>query len=225
MLYKSALLTAASGKIRGIVASHNRGGTYFRGLTIPTNPGSSFQTTVRNAMKTLTSRWQETLTSVQRAAWQTYADAVQVRNALGDLITLTGQNMFIRSNISRLQASLAIVDAAPIVFDLGTFTAPTITLAPLGTTGTITFSAADSWNATSAGAQGMLVYQSRAQARSINYYKGPYRFAAIVNGTAGTGTFTSPFTNPGTTNQAFFQVVVTRSDGRLSSPMQLTVLP
>lgn len=225
MLFKSALVTAGSGKIRGLVASHNRGGQYFRGLTIPTNPNTAQQQVVRNSLKTLVARWQNNLTTVQRTAWQTYANNVQVRNALGDLITLTGQNMYIRSNVPRLQASIAVVDAAPVTFDLGSFTAPTLTLAASGTLGTVTFAAGDDWTAAAATTSGMLIYGSRQAARSINFFKGPYRFAAIVNNTSGSAAFTTPFTNPGTIGQMFFQITVTRADGRLSSPFNTTVLP
>lgn len=224
MLFKSALLTTGSGKIKGIVASHNRGGQYFRGLTIPTNPNTAQQQVVRDALKSLVGFWQNTLTAVQRTTWQTYADNVPVRNALGDAINLTGQNMYIRSNVSRQQASLPRIDAAPVTYDLGSFTAPTLTLQSGTNAGTLTWTGTDAWTAGGTNSC-LLVYQSRQQARSINFFAGPYQFAGKVSGTSGTASLTMPFTNANSSTQTFFKVTLSQADGRLSSPFLGVVQP
>lgn len=208
---------AASGKQGSTVASHNRFGQYLRARTTPTNPATAQQQAVRNAVKSLTTRFQETLTNNQRIDWQTYANNVTMPNALGDAVAMTALNMYTRSNTGRQQASQTTIDAAPTQMDLGTFTGPTLTLGANSYNGTITFAATDAWNATSSALTGMLLYTSRTQAGSINFFKGPYRFCARVNGTSGSATVTLPFTAGPTTNKTFFQVRVTRTDGRLSS--------
>jgi hypothetical protein len=70
--FTSQIVAGASGSIRGLTASHNRGGQYFRGRTIPTNPNSVFQQAVRNNLSVLQTRFLSTLTAAQRLAWTTY---------------------------------------------------------------------------------------------------------------------------------------------------------
>lgn len=209
---------AASGAVGAYVASHNKGGQYLRARTTPTNPSSSFQVIVRNGVKSLSNRWQTVLTSAQRSAWSVYASNVPVLNTLGDSINLTGMNMYVRSNTPRVQGSMAIVDDAPVDFNLGSATTPTLTLGAGTSTGTLTYAAADFVGNANASTS-MLLYTSRPQARSIIFFKGPYRFAGKILGTA-TGpsaTFTLPFANGGTNNIVYGQIRISRSDGRLTS--------
>jgi len=51
MKYIGLLSSAASGKLGGIVASHNRGGTYFRHHAVPVQPRTPAQTLVRNQLQ------------------------------------------------------------------------------------------------------------------------------------------------------------------------------
>lgn len=224
MLFKSALMTAGSGKIRGIVASHNAGGAYFRGLTIPVNPRSTRQTTVRNNMTALSTYWANTLTGAQRSAWQTYADNVSWTNALGDTIKVSGLNAFIACNVSRLQASLAQVNAAPTIFDRATFTLPIPTITAASTTLSLAFTNTDGWAGEVGG--GLLVYASKAQNPSINFFNGPYTFVGKVSGAV------SPPTTPATLtlnfpagpsgSRMFFRFLASRADGRLSPAFRVT---
>ena len=208
---------AASGAQGSTVASHNRFGENLRARTTPVNPATSQQQAVRNAVKNYAGQYQATLTSAQRQAWQTYANNVTMLNKLGDAVQMTGINMFTRNNTPRQQASQTTILAAPTTMSLGTFTTPTIALGVATLNGTITYAAADPWVGTSSSVAGMLIYASRQQSPSINFFKGPYRFAAKVNGTSGSATFTLPFIAGPTTNQTFFQMRVAFSDGRLSS--------
>lgn len=114
MLFKSALVTAASGKLGGLVAGHNRGGPYLRGLGIPTNPNTVAQQTIRGYFSSASSRWGSTLTASERAAWVAYSESLKLANALGDPVTTSGQNAYVRSNMIRRQTGLAFLDTAPI---------------------------------------------------------------------------------------------------------------
>lgn len=218
MKYTSALLTAASGKLRGIVASHNRGGTYFRGLTIPVNPNTSQQQAVRNALASLQVTFANTLTIAQRTGWQTYATNTPVTDALGHSITLTGQQMFVKCNSLRLQAGVAVITAPPGVYGLAALTIPVPTIVAAGTTSSVAFTNTDAW----AGEVGgyLLVYASRPFGGTINYFKGPYRYAGKVAG-AGTpptspSVITLPFTIGSATTKMGFRFVAVRADGRPS---------
>ena len=223
MLIKSGLITQGSGSLGGMTASHNRGGLYLRARTIPTDPGTSFQQQIRGYMSTLTSLWANALTALQRDAWDTYAAAVPVINPLGDPIYLSGLNHYVRSNVPRLQAALPRVDTGPVIFNLGDFTQPG------GISGDATadeidviFDNTDDWANEDDAA--MLVYGSRDQGLTINFFKGPYRYGGPILGDSVT-----PPTSPAAIASAFVltaganvhaKVVVTRADGRLSAPFR-----
>jgi len=219
MKIKSALLTQASGSIGGLTASRNAGGMYFRARSVPVNPQTAQQIAIRNALSTLTTAWQETLTDAQREAWTTYAENVLLPDALGEPRNVGGIGMYVRSNVPRLQAGLPRVDDGPVVFDQASFTAPTTSITDdLTMNLTVTFDSGDAWVAEDDAA--MLVYTSRQQAPSINFFKGPYRLAGTIAGNLAT-----PPTSPATlttafpaavANAMFSQFRVTRADGRLS---------
>ena len=219
MKYKGILAAAASGSIRGVTASHNRGGQYFRGRTIPSNPNTAQQQAVRSAMALLSPRWGSSLTAAQREAWDAYAAATPITNAMGDPINAGGLGMFIRGNTPRINAGLAIVDDAPTVYNVGEFTPP-VFAAPDASLGTVSmaFTNGDDW----AGEIGssMLVYISRPTNPSINYFKGPYQYAGRVNGGVTPPTSPASITLPfpvAAGQRLFYKVNVTRLDGRYSA--------
>lgn len=221
MKYKSALMTAASGSVGGLVASHNRGGLYFRARTIPVNTNTEEQAAVRNFMAQCAAAWGDVLTDAQRLAWATYADFVLMPDAMGDPRKVPPMGHFCRSNVPRLQAGLARIDAAPTEYFLPSFTAPTFAVDASDGEVDVTFTNTDAWAGEVGG--GMLVYASRPQSPTINYFRGPYRFAGLIAGAV------SPPTSPATIvlpfpvvadQKVFFQIRVVRADGRVSSPFR-----
>lgn len=223
MKIKGALISEMSGSLGGITASHNRGGYYLRQRVIPVNPGSPQQVEMRSFMSDLTSAWLDTLTQAQRDGWDNYALQVPISDALGEPRNIGGIAQYIRSNSPRLQAGLTTVDDAPSIFNLGTYTAPTIDsiTAPAGAD--IAFTAGDAWVDEDGAA--MTILASRGVNPTVNYFKGPYRFAGIIAGDA-----TTPPTSPATIvlpfpvvagQKVFFQFRVTRADGRITSPFRL----
>ena len=220
---------AASGKLGALVASHNKGGQYLRARTTPTNPNTVQQQAVRNAVRTLGPRWVETLNEDQQGAWETYAANVTLPNRLGDQMHVSGLSMYIRSNVSRLQAGLDIVDDAPVIYDLGA--APAIGAISIGAnelagaTGTITLAGENAWAADADNA--LLVYVSRPQNPTKIFFKGPYRLAgeATQVGTTSDYTFGMPFETNGSNNQNFFTMRVAYADGRLSGATSTSAFP
>lgn len=219
MLFKGLLGTQYSGSVAGLTASHNAGGTYFRERATPTNPASAQQVAVRNAMNSLVARWVDTLTQTQRDAWQTYADNVTLINRIGDAINVPALSMYVRSNVARLQTGETLLDAAPTIFDLGGFTDPSFALDEPNDEVDVTFDNTDDWANEDDSA--MLVYASAPQNQSIEYFKGPYRFAGKIEGDA----ITAP-TSPAaiglpwpiaTGQRVFLMTRVTRADGRYST--------
>ncbi len=188
MKYKSALTTQASGSIDGLTASHNRGGRYFRARAIPTDPATAFQIVMRNALATFSQRWANVLTPAERAAWDLYGVNVPVVDVQGDPINLTGQQWYIGSNSPRQQADIAnlgIIDAGPTNFTRAGLTQPSIgNISAGGNSLDLTFDLTDPWLDQDAG--GLIIRISRPQNASVNFFKGPYRFAGIVNGNLAT---------------------------------------
>lgn len=222
MKYKGTIIAEGSGSVGGLTFSHNRGGQYIRQRVIPINPNTVQQAAVKGFMASLSNRWVNVLTAPQRAAWDAYANAVQIPDPLGTPRNIGGLAMYNRSNVSRLQASLARVDPAPSVFDLGDFTAPTIT-SITASTGimVLAFTNTDSWATAAGGA--LLVYASRPQNPTINGFKGPYRFASKVSGASTPPTSPSNITLPfpvAAGQRVFLQFRASQSDGRLSGVFQ-----
>ena len=218
MLIQSGIITAASGSIGGVTASHNRGGMYLRAKTIPTDPNSTFQAVVRSAMTTLANRWATVLTEAQRAAWETYANQVPIVNALGATQFVTGLNMYVRDNVSRIVNAIAIVDNGPTIYtqtDIGD-PAPVVTVTP-PTTLSIAFDNTAEWAVATGGFLEILC--SRQQNLSIQFFKGPYRSAGVILGAATPPTSPAADTSPfalAATGKQFYAFRAHTADGRVS---------
>jgi len=226
MKFKSQLVTAISGAVGGLVGSHNQGGMYFRARAIPTDPQSSAQEAIRNAVTTLSNSWSGTLSQAQRDAWEVYAVNVPLTDVFGDSRTRSGEQHYIRSNVPRLQAGLDQVNDAPTVFTLGDFTAPTYSVTAAQDEVVVEFSDDDDWVGEDGSA--LLVYQSRPQSAGINFFKGPYRLGGNIEGDAGSPlsspeAFTAPFPVEAGA-KIFFRARVTRADGRLSGATVASVI-
>lgn len=180
MLFKSALVTQISGSIGGMTGSHNRGGLYFRARTIPADPNTPAQAVLRFVFASLVARWTDTLDEAQRDAWGLYAAAVPLPGPLGDPITVSGQNMYIRSNTPRFAFGIAVQDTAPSIFDRGLLNPTAIENAAQASQEIdITFQSTDLWNL-DGGA--LFLFVSRPLSPAINFFRGPYRFAGKVEG-------------------------------------------
>jgi len=229
MLFKPLLGTDLSGKVGGLVASHNAGGAYFRAATIPTNPNTIQQQAVRTIMSALTVAWNSTLTAAQRLSWEVYADNVPLTNRIGEQVNVSGLSMFIRSNVARQQIGVDAILDGPTVFNLGQLAKAQPTAATeAGQTVSIEFGATipvDPW--ISEAGSWLAVYVSRPQNESINFFKGPYRVAGSLQGDpappASPLVVTVPFAI--TAGQRIFtRSVVTYLDGRFTSSILKTAL-
>ncbi len=91
---------STSGSIGGTTFSRNRGGQYIRRRAIPTNPDSIPQQTVRAILSEQSQAWADR-TDAERDAWKNWAIQNPITDVLGQQITLTGHQAFIKLN-SRL---------------------------------------------------------------------------------------------------------------------------
>lgn len=134
------LTMPTSGSIAGTTYSHNRAGQYMRNRRSPVQPvGTGRRGTMRTIFGAASSGW-SALTSAQQAAWVAYAAAHPITDKLGQSITLTGQQYYVRIQAQLQNCGAAIGTAVPVsssVFSAGmpTFTvvsAGAITLTPTG---------------------------------------------------------------------------------------------
>lgn len=226
MLIKSQIVTQMSGSLGGLTGSHNRGGMYLRARSIPTNPNTTRQQNARAAMTNAVNRWTSVLAVGNRNSWANYANNTPLIGPLGDAITLTGQQMYIRSQavlaMANLQLSAALTDLTTFAGsnNLGDFT-PVVVAHDDGQTAEVTFDPNDDW-ANEDGSV-MLIQSGRDTLNaSVNYYKGPWQLRGIIAGDSVAPPATPySFTASATWQEGqrlYFRVRVLRADGRLSSP-------
>lgn len=212
------------GSIGGTVFSKNRYGSYTRNRTIPVNPGSVKQTKIRATMGQVRNAWFSILSAAQRAAWAVYAANVEVQNRLGESIKLTGWNMFARTNSSLLYNNLDIVEDAPTDFSLAEADA-TLAITVSEATQLISVAFDDDLDWVDETGSHLIIYASRPQNPTVNFFKGPYQVAGKVSGDG-----TTPPTSPTTMavpfavvagQKVFAQARIVRADGRLSAPFRV----
>lgn len=227
MKFKSPVYSEASGSIAGLVYSHNRGGMYTRARATPTNPATAQQQAIRSAVATLDNRWVNVLTAAQRVAWETYALNTLMLDRLGEPRNVGGIGMYVRGNVPRSQSGITegIIDAGPTTFGLPDLSTVGATVSEATQQISATFDTGDDWVGEDGAA--LLVYASRPQNPTINYFKGPYRLAGSVEGDSVT-----PPTSPQTIGvpfavvqgqRVFVRAVMFRADARLSPEQFLTV--
>ncbi|KKM85978.1 hypothetical protein LCGC14_1283680 [marine sediment metagenome] len=209
----------ARGSIGGQVHSRNRFGAYIRARVTPVNPRTFRQAVVRAIVGAQSGEWSNTLTQLQRDAWEVYADAIVFQNKLGAQIKLTGFNHFIRSNAIRAQSAAPFVADGPGVLTLAP---PDETMLAVVDEATqlisVSFDNTQPWANQTGGI--MPVFMSSPKQIGTNFIGGPFRFAGAVIGDLTTPP-TSPETFPVPFPVAQNQVVVVRArvseeDGRLS---------
>lgn len=215
------------GSIAGTTFSKNRYGSYARNRTIPVDPSTTAQTKIRSVMGQIRDAWFNTLTAAQRIDWGVYASNTPVTNRLGQSINLTGWNMFSRTNASQLYNDLPIIAAAPTEFSLAEQDSTlSITCSEASQEISVAFDDTMAW-LDEDGAY-LIVYASRPQNPTINYFKGPYMIAGKIAGDSST-----PPTTPTTMavpfavvegQKLFAQARIVRADGRLSEPFRVNVL-
>lgn len=222
MKFKSQVYTEASGSIGGVTYSRNRGGMYTRARAKPTNPNTPEQQIVRAIMASLTAAWVNDLTAGNRNSWDAYAAATPITNLLGEPVNVGGLGMFIRSNSPRLQSGFPRVDNYSGPNNLGGYTEPdwtTVVASEATQDISLPFDETDNW--VDGDDNALILWASRPQNLSVNYFKGPYRQAGYIAGDS-----TTPPTSPVTIaapfpfaagQRLFLRVNVSRADGRLST--------
>lgn len=216
-------ITEMRGSIAGNVYSRNRYGAYARARTKPVNPNTGLQQAVRAAMAFLTDRWANTLTALQRTAWNLYGSNVVMTNKLGESINLSGFNHYVRSNMIRKQTTTAVIDAGPVVFEIPA-SDPTYAITASEATQVVSnaFDITMDW-ALEDGSY-MFFFQGNPQNAQRNFFGGPWRVSGALAG-ADPGPLVSPKDRPAVYAFSELQRLwgyarISRADGRLSAPFR-----
>lgn len=187
MKFKSATITQGSGSLGGMTFSHNRGGLYIRSRTVPVNTATARRTQIKSAFSTVVAAWTGTLTALQRGDWETYAAGTPVPDAFGDPQTLTGQAMFIRNNVPRIQAALPLAADAPATPGLGPAVSK-VTMAEINV-GESDFTIEGNLSGAALDDGDVLMYAGINVGPGVNYYDKGYQFVAAAAIASAAATF------------------------------------
>lgn len=212
-----------SGSIAGNTFARNRYGNYARARTKPINPNTATQQTVRSILTSLTQRWSQILTAAQRTAWNLYGSNVVMNNKLGESVNLTGFNHFIRSNSVRQRVGAPLVDDGPVIFELPAAD-PTFTITATEAAQTMSFAYDSTMDWADEDDAYILFEQGQPQNAQRNFFAGPWRHCAQVEGVNG-----APPASPKVAAVVFAVAEgqhlwsyarISRADGRLSEPFR-----
>lgn len=204
----------------GTTFSRNRHGQYTRQRSVPVNPNSERQVLARDRFNTLATRWRDTLTSDQRAAWETYANNTNWMNGVGEVTHLTGLNQYVRTNVLATIGGQAARDDAPVVFGLPD-QEELWSISGDSATGDMTITYTFD---TDVDDQVYFFFMGQPVDASHNFFAGPWRRLAIVYGDSG-----SPPASPkvvaapyaiGAGQKVFAYCRRLDADGRLTEPFR-----
>jgi hypothetical protein len=127
MKYIGLLSSAASGKLGGVVASHNRNGSYLRHHVVPVQPRTASQTANRSQLAAFSSAY-KSLTSEQISGWNALGDTVTLKSKLGTTYHPTGQQLFVSCNRHLAELGIpTLLSVAPSIPSIPGITSLTVT--------------------------------------------------------------------------------------------------
>jgi len=218
-------ITAMSGSIAGNTFARNRSGAYVRNRTKPVNPKSSLQNTARAIVSYVSEYWNEELTADQRSLWQSYANAVAMKNKLGETIKLSGFNHFVRTNAHRYRTGFAPLKAAPTTLALAEQDPAAACSEESIANQTFEMAFSDAgWGPDADDKIQICFYQGQPQNASRNFFAGPWRYMGKYvpsNGAVSPVTLDAVFAFA-LGHKVWFQARVLLKAGRLSEIWTLT---
>lgn len=219
-IFKSQVLTQASGSVGGMTYTRTRSGLTIRARSMPINPRTTGQQEVRNIVSALSGRWASTLTETQREQWAVYASNVAMKNRLGDTIFLSAMPMYIRCNTPRMQIGNPPKDTAPTSMTVGDPILEGTIFQSVSTPFAVSFDYNDDGLEDE---DAVIIYASTARNPSVNFFKGPYRLNAHGTGAASNAPMVP---NPTWTEgqKIFVRARIAYADGRLSPSTEYSLV-
>lgn len=162
-----------SGRIGGIVASHNRGGAYFRNGSIPTRSTTIYAQQSKALLALVSASW-AALTAPQQLAWKTWSTQNPVTNRLGRQITLAPHAAFVQINTAIILAGGVAIAIPPIV-------PPPAALLTLTSSVSIAGPVAISWTATPLGADECIFLNAAVSDNpGVSYVENLYKLVLVT---------------------------------------------
>jgi hypothetical protein len=227
MLVKPALLGAISGKMGGLVASHNPGGTYLRRLGSVTNPATPRQEIVRTITALATNRWADTLTQGQRDAWNAYAAVNALKNRVGDIIHTSGIAWYVKLNVPRVQTALGtFLDSPPAVPGLLGGVRPTSNAVFYDVSSAVIQFDLDPGDHAYLGASASIIMSiGRQVSTGVEFYKGPYQFGGLAPATSAiSAAIPNTAYVPTATTKSFVSLQAIHLDGRVGTKLSYPII-
>lgn len=223
-LYRDTVAAGLSGSAGGLNFAHGPGGPYLRLRGLRRNPRSPQQEKIRGWFANLGARWTETLSETQRQGWRTYAKNTPLTNRIGVVRPLSGRAIYLRGNIPRAVAGLAVQDTPPPIFGLPGFAPVAASRAhALFQILSVEYDRLAPWAREDQSA--MLVYVARPQNKSVTFLTRAYRLAGMIRGNLFLPpTSPVPFDVPFAIRlgqNLFWRVTLVTADGRLSHTQHL----
>ena len=214
-------IVGMSGSIAGNTFARNRSGNYVRARTKPVNTNTQSQQDIRAVMSFLTNLWSVTITAGQRTAWNTYANAIAMKNRLGESIYLTGFNHFVRSNTEWVNRGKTATAAGPTTLLLpAKDTTFAISASVASQKISVTFAPTATWALSALGC--MITYMGVPRNVTRHFFNGPWKYMFLLLGSVTPLTSPDVQTPPMTLTLGQLITVYARirePDGRLSEPM------
>jgi len=107
------LAQEVSGTVGGVTFARVHDGKAVRGWRAPVNKQSLLQRFLRHTLAHASSDWFTLLSSGERADWDTYAATCIFTNSLGEPYTISGFNMFVRTQVNLYRSPIAFPPQAP----------------------------------------------------------------------------------------------------------------
>ena len=114
MLIKwGSIIVDGSGKLGGHVFSKSRGGNTVRTLARATNPQTIYQQLIRSRFTQLSQGWRN-LSESERESWYRAESSFSRINRFGDVVLLSGKNLYNSLNAQRAIIGLGVLNIAPL---------------------------------------------------------------------------------------------------------------
>lgn len=110
------ILGSMSGKLAGMVYSHNRWGSYIRQLVMPTQPRTTYQVEQRGRIAQIAGAWSD-ISGSQRLMWDGFAALIVRSDPLGTPLNYNGYTAFMLVNTERLYCGLSLLTSPPEMWD------------------------------------------------------------------------------------------------------------
>lgn len=218
------IVVGIRGTIGGVTFSANRAGPYAKSWTYPRTPNNALQQFRQADLSRLPTAWRA-LTTLQRAAWDTFAaaPAQQLTNSLGQTYFISGFQWFMKINLWKFAVSQTVQPTAPVAAKPTPPTISTLTVNSSPALARITYPAG-----TFPAGHTVLIILSQYPSTGLAAPAGFFKVTGFqLNPSSTTFTFTGQFLfiqgNPNAGYTAFARVYDQNAEGYRSAPTNINV--